>query len=156
MPECAPSSSNVTDPRPDRFIEAGAMLRRLMLDFENDDDFVIGTTGVSFCHLLALRSLCSPGPMSVGDVGRRLCANSSSTTRVIDHLERNGLVQRQRHATDRRMITLSITPAGRRIAALAEPLARDAWARRFAPLDEDRFETLFEILSSMNIDRDPV
>lgn len=69
----------------------------------------------------ALESLYHLGPMSPGDLSTKLLKSGGNITLVIDNLEKQNLVQRERGTTDRRMITISLTPAGRELISQLLP-----------------------------------
>jgi MarR family transcriptional regulator, 2-MHQ and catechol-resistance regulon repressor len=52
------------------------------------------------------------GPLTSGDVGRRLLVTGGSVTVVLDNLEKEGIVERVRSREDRRVITVRLTPKG--------------------------------------------
>jgi DNA-binding MarR family transcriptional regulator len=52
-------------------------------------------------------------PFRVGDLADQLGLAESSATRLVDRLERQGLVARRMLPTDRRSVTVELTPAGR-------------------------------------------
>lgn len=68
-----------------------------------------------------LESLYHLGPMSPGDLSTKLLKSGGNITLVIDNLEKQGLVQRERGTTDRRMITVSLTPTGRDLISTLFP-----------------------------------
>jgi len=51
----------------------------------------------------------------VCEVQRRILVESSSTTYVVDKLVKRGLVRRRQSGTDRRVVLLALTSAGRRL-----------------------------------------
>jgi MarR family 2-MHQ and catechol resistance regulon transcriptional repressor len=51
---------------------------------------------------------------------KNLCTQNSIST-VVDTMERNGLVQRDRSAADRRVVTVSLTPKGEGLFATLWP-----------------------------------
>lgn len=69
----------------------------------------MGLTGSQFAVLEALYHL---GPMCQRDLGSKLLKSSGNITLVIDNLERQGMVRRERAAADRRYITIHLTPDG--------------------------------------------
>jgi DNA-binding MarR family transcriptional regulator len=69
------------------------------------------------------------GSLPLGKVGARLQVHPASVTNLIDGLERDGLVQRVSHPSDRRKTLATITDEGR---ALAERATRDLHRIRFA------------------------
>lgn len=67
-------------------------------------------------QLGVLEALLHLGPLHQNVIAKKLLMSGGNITMVIDHLERRGLVQRQRDADDRRFITVGLTPRGRTIA----------------------------------------
>jgi DNA-binding MarR family transcriptional regulator len=55
-------------------------------------------------------------PISATQLSKELCHDMGALTRVVDELERRGLVRRERSRRDRRAVELAITAAGRREA----------------------------------------
>jgi DNA-binding MarR family transcriptional regulator len=58
----------------------------------------------------------SDSPLSPNKIADRLIISRASVTSLIDSLERRGFVQRQPHRTDRRMLLIELTIAGRKVA----------------------------------------
>jgi len=61
-----------------------------------------------------LEALLHLGPLHQCELGEKLLKSSGNITVVIDNLEHSGLVERRRDSADRRLITIHLTPAGRR------------------------------------------
>jgi MarR family 2-MHQ and catechol resistance regulon transcriptional repressor len=59
-----------------------------------------------------LEALYHLGPMCQNELAGKILKSSGNMTLVIDNLEKQGLVQRQRNTQDRRMITVNLTPTG--------------------------------------------
>src|SRR6476619_2189486 len=55
------------------------------------------------------------GEQAVGDIAAELGVNPSNATRHCDRLQRLGLVERQRSASDGRVVHIARTPAGRTV-----------------------------------------
>lgn len=69
-------------------------------------------TAVQYNVLRILRGAGEAGLLA-GEIGERLIARSPDVTRLIDRLEKRGLVRRRRDPQDRRAVRVGITPAGR-------------------------------------------
>ena len=66
-----------------------------------------------------LETLYHLGPMCQSEIGGKLLRSGGNITLVIDNLEKQGLVRRDRDLEDRRMVIVSLTPAGeQRIAQI--------------------------------------
>jgi DNA-binding MarR family transcriptional regulator len=59
------------------------------------------------------------GGLNISVIAQRVSASVPTMTGVIDRLERDGYVQRDRHATDRRVVLVTLTEAGRKVHQLA-------------------------------------
>ena len=64
-----------------------------------------------------LEALFHLGPLSQGEVGRKILKSSGNMTMVIDNLEKGGLVKRERKSDDRRVLTIHLTAKGKRLIA---------------------------------------
>ncbi len=53
------------------------------------------------------------GPLTIGDIGKRMLVTGGCTTVILDNLEKDGLVERVRSDEDRRVINVQLTARGR-------------------------------------------
>lgn len=60
----------------------------------------------------ALFTVATEGPLTLGALAAREQVAPSMVTKLIDRLERDGLVTRTPHATDRRVRHVAVTPLG--------------------------------------------
>lgn len=86
--------------------------------------------GVTPAQLAVLEALLHLGPLSAGELGRALLRSNPNVSLVVDNLERDELVRRERSDTDRRVVRISLTNQGRRLIQRIFP----AHARRVADL----------------------
>lgn len=63
-------------------------------------------------HRLVLQALGLGGPRSMAVIGQELGLTPSTMTGLVDRLEDQGLVRRERHSTDRRALVLHLTRKG--------------------------------------------
>ena len=97
---------------------------------------------LSDTQFAALATLEKHGAMSPGELAGHERVQPPSMTRVIAALEQWQLVTRAAHASDRRQVVLTVTPAGRVLVAKARR-RRDAWlARRLNELTPQERATL--------------
>jgi DNA-binding MarR family transcriptional regulator len=66
--------------------------------------------GLTAAQATALRELT--GPMTMSELAERMSCEPSNATVVVDRLERQGLLERRPHPSDRRAKQLILTPAG--------------------------------------------
>jgi DNA-binding MarR family transcriptional regulator len=77
--------------------------------------------GLTFPRYEALMLLLftRKGALPLGKIGERLQVHRTSVTNIVDKLERDGLVARVPHESDRRATLAELTPEGRRVATAA-------------------------------------
>jgi DNA-binding MarR family transcriptional regulator len=96
-----------------------------------------------------LTALTKTGPVSQQRLAELLRVNRTLMVKIVDGLERRGLVERGRDADDRRSYALHLTPAGHEArAALAPEVARAnvRMAERLAPEERARLNELLRAL----------
>lgn len=68
---------------------------------------------LTYSQFAVLEALYHLGPLTAGAVGQKILKSGGNMTLVIDNLERDGLVRRERSANDRRVIHVHLTEAGK-------------------------------------------
>lgn len=66
-------------------------------------------------QFIALQWLDELGDMTIGDLSNRMYLAFSTTTDLIDRMEKNELVQRVRDTADRRVVRIHLLPEGEKI-----------------------------------------
>jgi DNA-binding MarR family transcriptional regulator len=90
----------------------GRMLRRLDKIMSTHVESKFAGFGLSFQQWIALKVVRDGIVGNAGELATELGITTGATTRMIDLLEARGLLVRDRGAEDRRVVRLSITPAG--------------------------------------------
>ncbi|WP_322974653.1 MarR family winged helix-turn-helix transcriptional regulator [Actinacidiphila epipremni] len=104
--------------------------------------------GLSVSRLRLLRALAtSREPLRMRDLGDALGVAARTVTSLVDALEREGLVARLRHPTDRRAYLLTLTDLGRTTHGRAEEIDRAALSTATAGLDARQRATLLDLLA---------
>ena len=76
---------------------------------------------VSAAQLNCILSLYEHGSLPPSQIAKHMMVQSSNVTGVVDRLERKGFVERTRNSPDRRVITIQLTKAGKKLAENAPP-----------------------------------
>jgi DNA-binding MarR family transcriptional regulator len=110
------------------------------------------STSISFTQWTALMRLCmQSGHMSATQLSKELGYDMGALTRVVDELERRGLVQRERSRRDRRAVEIAVTAAGRRQAESAKRLVVALLNELVEPYSEAEMATLIDLLQRMRV-----
>jgi DNA-binding MarR family transcriptional regulator len=72
--------------------------------------------GVTGPQLAVVKMLEPVGKLSLSELSWRIRARNSTVTGIIDRMEREGLVERRRSEDDRRVIHITLTKKGQRLA----------------------------------------
>jgi DNA-binding MarR family transcriptional regulator len=98
--------------------------------------------GLTAAQATAIREMT--GPMTMRDLAERMSCEPSNATFVVDKLEKQGLLERRPHPTDRRAKHLVLTTEGAALRErLLELLSRDS---PLAGLTADQQRVLQELL----------
>jgi DNA-binding MarR family transcriptional regulator len=105
---------------------------------------VTEATGMSFSRTRALRRLARQ-PLSMGELARALGMDPPNVTVLVDDLEKQGLVRRKPHPTDRRAKLVEPTRKGTSLARRAEEILGTP-PSGLSALSEEDLEALRRIL----------
>ena len=103
---------------------AAASLTRTAKLVSDNIEGLLKSYGITLPRYAVLTRLYTTrtGTMTLGDIAKNLILHPTSVTSAIDRLERDGLVERKAHPTDRRAINAHITAKGRRLVDKASPV----------------------------------
>ena len=114
---------NTTDQKlpPDHTAQIIFSIRRLIQANELYTKELNKKYQVSSAQLNCILSLYEYGPLPPSKIARHIMVKSSTVTGVVDRLEKKGLAERMRNSPDRRVITIQLTEAGKKLAQNAPP-----------------------------------
>jgi MarR family transcriptional regulator, organic hydroperoxide resistance regulator len=112
------------------------------------EDELFGQHQLSAQQYNALRLLRSahPGSMPTLALGRRLISRRPDMTRMLDRLEKRGLIRRERRTENRRVVEISITAAGRSLLDELSEAVNDMHERQLGHLSQAKQKQLVELL----------
>ncbi|KGJ08597.1 MarR family transcriptional regulator [Paracoccus versutus] len=93
--------------------------------------------GLTVPEWRVLAHLDKAGAVSVRDITARVNLEKSIVSRAATRLETAGLVRKSGHSTDRRLVALELTPAGRALMQRLGRIAEDFQAELLAELGDD-------------------
>lgn len=104
-----------------RALDAYARLQRAAALAAGQVDDAVQPFGLSASQFGVLDTIATRGAVHQQELAEALDRSKAQMTAIIDALEARGLVRRERHAIDRRFITVHLTPEGRVVLAEAAP-----------------------------------
>jgi DNA-binding MarR family transcriptional regulator len=124
----------------------GYLIGRLGMFAARRFDAQIASVGLTRRQWGVLNALDSDGPVTQQQLGRAISMDPSTMVATIDELERDRLVQRRPHPSDRRAHQVHLTGHGTEILGQARRLAGRAQEELMAPLTDDERVTLHALL----------
>jgi len=101
--------------------------------------------GLTPSQVVALRELSDP--ITARELAQRMSCEASNATFILDRLERQDLIERRPHPTDRRAKRIVLTPAGeRRRAEIMERLSAYSPLTALEPAQQESLRDLLRIL----------
>jgi DNA-binding MarR family transcriptional regulator len=105
-----------------------------------------GITATQYNVLRILRGAGSSG-LCRSEVRDRLVAQVPDVTRLLDRMEGAGLIERERNATDRRLVTTRITAEGQRLLKSLDAPVLELQRAQLGHLSKQQLTALIELLS---------
>jgi len=117
---------------------------------------LVRTVNLTATQYNVLRILRGAGPdgLACRGIGERMITHDPDITRLLDRMEKRGLIIRERQTDDRRVVKTRITPQG---LALIKPLdqpMRDLHKKQFQYMTGARLKTLYDLLEEIQGRRD--
>jgi len=88
---------------------------------------------------------------TAGDLAHNICHDAGSLTRLIDQMERRGLVTRRRSQNDRRVVTLGLTPRGAALVEQLAPRVMNLWNGLLVSFSHAEIDNLISLLTRLVI-----
>jgi len=96
---------------------------------------------ITISQFAILDVLFNLGPLSQKELGKKILRSGGNITMVIDNLEKQGLVERERNMEDRRFFIIHLTKKGKKIFEGIFPLFLTAVVKEFSVLsDKEQIE----------------
>ena len=110
---------------------------------------VLKTEDLSATQYNVLRILRgTPDGLPCGEIASRMITRDPDITRLLDRLEKHGLIARYRETTDRRVVIARITRSGLNLLARLDEPVRDAHRKQLSHLGRERLGRLTELLEA--------
>lgn len=98
-----------------------------------------------------LEALFHLGSLSQGELGQKILKSNANLTTVVDSLEKKQLVIRDRSASDRRVVTVTLTAEGKELIARVFPRHAGIVTQKFAVLSDEEQVQLGALLKKLGL-----
>src|SRR5713226_6090616 len=109
-----------------------------------------GLTGAQYNVLRILRG-AEPDGLACRSIGERMISHDPDMTRLLDRMEKHGLITRERQTDDRRVVKTRITPKGLGLLKTLDQPVHDLHKRRFRHMSVARQKILFDLLEEVRV-----
>ena len=141
-------------------------IRRIIRKTSAHSRQVARSTGLSVPQSLCLQIIGSAPAneeVTVVRVADAVQLAPATVSRLLDRLEAEGLVVRERRSKDRRRVCLRLTPAGRRRLRKLPPMLQEQFTTRLEKLSASKqiellraLETIVELMEALDMDAAPM
>lgn len=120
----------------------GYLMRQILNNLAQNVEQQLAHTDLTNAQWIPLHKLHSAQASTVAELARECRLDAGAMTRTLDRLEAKALCRRVRSKTDRRVIHIELTDAGKAAAADIPHVLSRVQNNSLAGFTEDEFETL--------------
>jgi DNA-binding MarR family transcriptional regulator len=106
---------------------------------------------LTFSQWTVLMALREWGHSTSAELARDICHDAGSLTRILDELEQRDLIARVRSETDRRMVSLSMTPQGLVLVETLLPRVVEHWNTLLGDFSHLEIKQLIKLLGRLTM-----
>lgn len=140
-------------------------IRRIIRRISDHSRSLSRDVGLTVPQLLCLKTIgeSTEDEVTLVNVSGRVRLSPATVSGIVDRLERDGLVLRERRSKDRRKVCLSLTAEGRtRFESMPTPL-QESFVHRLMSLDESErrgllqsLEQVVDLMEAQDLDVSPI
>lgn len=131
-------------------VEIEELLRSVNTILRKRGRDILGSFEITTPQFDALLVLRDNGELTMGELCAKMFLACSTATDLIDRMERNGLIERVRDTTDRRVIRLRVLAKGNRVIDEVLDARRSYLESIFADLSYEEKERIIQVLDQIN------
>jgi DNA-binding MarR family transcriptional regulator len=109
-----------------------------------------GLTGAQYNVLRILRG-AEPEGLACRAIGDRMISHDPDMTRLLDRMEKRGLITRARQTDDRRVVKARITAPGLQLLRTLDQPVHDLHKRQFRHISAARLKILSDLLEEVRV-----
>jgi DNA-binding MarR family transcriptional regulator len=112
-------------------------------------DWVLKAENLSQTQYNVLRILRGAPPgLPCGEIASRMITRDPDVTRLLDRMEKRGLISRSRESRDRRLVLARITPEGLKLVNRLDDPVQKIHRKQLGHMGRDRLQALAELLAA--------
>ncbi len=123
----------------------GRVMRRVYDFYEQR----LSPFGLTSPQYFVFNALWMGDGISVGELGERVCLDSSTLTGIIDRMEKSGYVERRPNPDDRRSVLVFLTAKARELGPSILEFADELDATLRQPSSQEEMDTFERVLRSL-------
>ena len=125
------------------------LVRRLLHAFADHYEPLFAPADITYPQWTILMLLYGDMARTSADMARQMCHDAGAMTRLVDQLEKRGLLSRQRDTTDRRVVNLVLAPEGRALADSLKSRVVDFLNVALSDFSKDELATWLKLTTRM-------
>jgi DNA-binding MarR family transcriptional regulator len=136
-------------PRDVAIAEVMQSLRRIFKAIQDYSHEVSNKFGITGPQLWALKTISQNESLSLGELSKRMYLHPSTITGVVDRLGKKGFVARSRGKKDRRVVSVRLTPKGKRIVKQAPNPIQGKMIYGLGKLREEQLNSIYDSVKKL-------
>lgn len=92
--------------------------------------------------------------LTCGEIASRMISRDPDVTRLLDRMEKRGLISRSRESRDRRLVLARITPEGLKLVNRLDEPVQNIHRKQLGHMGKDRLRALAELLAAARSGRE--
>lgn len=117
--------------------------------FEFKKEYQLRSSNLNYLQLHALENIHEEGAVKTLDISKAMEISPSTLIGVLDELERQGLIRRERQEKDKRVVLVSVTKKGEAVVMRHYKEDELFLSNLLKPLDERELEQLKNLLKKI-------
>jgi DNA-binding MarR family transcriptional regulator len=111
-------------------------LRRIIQAIDLHSRQLVRQHGITAPQLIILKQIQGQKAISVSEVARQVSLKQTTVTDILNRLERQGLILREKDTSDRRRILVRETDAGKKLLEAAPSPLQETFLEKFEDLED--------------------
>ena len=119
---------------------------RAIQDYSQEVSKEFGITGP---QLWALKIISADGRLSLGELTQKIYLHPSTVSGIVDRLEKKGYVSRDRGREDRRVVTVHLTPEGKKLVKKAPNPIQGKMVYGLRKLERRKLDSIYDSVQKL-------